>query len=500
MSPEQNSHADLLRRPRWRPEDLGKPLPNSPHANSVCLPTWADVIGYEEKDSRVISQLQCGYPRFFLHPLTRHFFAECDARFAGAGEFCHAYPSRGAAQRALDSVHRWTAQRGRLACWSESGPFVTCYPPGAADAARKHWCHAGEGISSRRAESLLRDLQETDGAKAKQILRQRVASLLGVPENHVYLFSSGMAAIYTAYRCVSRLFPERKSVQFGFPYVDTLKVQQLFGGGADFYPRGDEDDLRAFAERSVEQPPASVFCEFPSNPLLVSPDVSALAAIAQRQGVPLVVDETLGNYVNVDLLPAADVLTTSLTKYFAGAGDVMAGSLIINHRGPLASSLQDELEQIYEDNLWGDDAILLAQYSADFPERMQRINATAERVASYCRGHAAIQAVYYPPFQTPRAYAAFRRPGGGYGGVFSVLLERAKENAPRFYNALRFCKGPNLGTNFSLCCPFTLLAHYEELDFVESCGVSRYLIRFSIGLEDPQDLIERIDAALNSLA
>ena len=61
------------------------------------------------------------------------------------------------------------------------------------------------------------------------------------------------------------------------------------------------------------------------------------------------------------------------------------------------------------------------------------------------------------------------------------------------------CKGPNLGVNFSLCCPFTLLAHYRELDFVERCGVSRHLIRISVGLEEPQDLIDRLDLALRLL-
>jgi cystathionine gamma-synthase len=393
-------------------------------------------------------------------------------------------------------VHRWSAQQGRLCCWSEAGPFVTCFPQNAADAARKHWCHTGEGISSRRAESLLGNRQEQDSGEAKRVLRKRIASLLGVPEDYVYLFNSGMAAIYTMYRCVTRLFPERKCVQFGFPYVDTLKIQQQFGTGTDFFPRGDERDLRALAELMNVQPSAAIFCEFPSNPLLVSPDLSALAELAQRQGVPLVVDETLGNYVNVDLLSVADVLTTSLTKYFSGAGNVMAGALVVNHRGKLADCLHEELEQIYEDNLWGDDAILLAGYSADFPERMQQVNDSAEKVADHCRAHAAIEAVYYPRFQSPEAYASFKRSGGGYGGVFSVLLKGAEDNTARFYNALRFCKGPNLGTTFSLCCPFTLLAHYEELDFVESCGVSRHLIRFSIGLEEPRDLIERIDAAL----
>jgi cystathionine gamma-synthase len=64
---------------------------------------------------------------------------------------------------------------------------------------------------------------------------------------------------------------------------------------------------------------------------------------------------------------------------------------------------------------------------------------------------------------------------------------------------LRFSKGPNLGTYFSLCCPFTLLAHFDELDWAEHCGVSRYLLRFSVGLEPATDLIDRVREALDRL-
>jgi cystathionine gamma-synthase len=62
---------DLLQRPLWRPEELGRPIPGSPHAVSVALPRWQDVVGYEEKNSEVISRLSSGYPRFLVHPLVQ---------------------------------------------------------------------------------------------------------------------------------------------------------------------------------------------------------------------------------------------------------------------------------------------------------------------------------------------------------------------------------------------------------------------------------------------
>ena len=64
------------------------------------------------------------------------------------------------------------------------------------------------------------------------------------------------------------------------------------------------------------------------------------------------------------------------------------------------------------------------------------------------------------------------------------------------YDALPLAKGPSLGTNFTLVCPYTLLAHYEELDWAESCGVPRHLIRVSAGLEPLGDLVARFERAL----
>jgi cystathionine gamma-synthase len=68
--------------------------------------------------------------------------------------------------------------------------------------------------------------------------------------------------------------------------------------------------------------------------------------------------------------------------------------------------------------------------------------------------------------------------------------------APRLYNQLRLNKGPSLGTNFTLACPYLLLAHYPELAWCEGLGMDRHLIRLSVGLEDPDELIRRLEAAL----
>jgi len=74
-----------------------------------------------------------------------------------------------------------------------------------------------------------------------------------------------------------------------------------------------------------------------------------------------------------------------------------------------------------------------------------------------------------------------------------LVLKDAEARSPAFYDRLKVSKGPSLGTNFTLACPYTLLAHYDELEWAESCGVDRYLIRVSAGLEPVDDLIQRFD-------
>src|SRR5690606_2880848 len=104
----------------------------------------------------------------------------------------------------------------------------------------------------------------------------------------VRLFPTGMAATAAAYRALSRLLPGRKSVQIGFPYVDTLKIQQKFGAGVHLFSRGDTAELTALQALLEREPISGVFTEFPSNPLLMSPDLGRLYELTQRHGCPLI--------------------------------------------------------------------------------------------------------------------------------------------------------------------------------------------------------------------
>jgi cystathionine gamma-synthase len=111
-----------------------------------------------------------------------------------------------------------------------------------------------------------------------------------------------------------------------FPYIDTLKVLEKFGPGALFYGHGSTSDLDDLESRCKQgERFLALFCEFPGNPLLRSPDLDRIRSLADRYDFAVVVDETIGNFLNVNVLPLADIVVSSLTKVFSGDSNVMGG-------------------------------------------------------------------------------------------------------------------------------------------------------------------------------
>lgn len=108
--------------------------------------------------------------------------------------------------------------------------------------------------------------------------------------------------------------------------------------------------------------------------------------------------------------------------------------------------------------------------------------------------------MYYPKFTCRENYDSVKHDdeNAGYGGLFSIVLKDEK-SAAAFYDNLSCAKGPSLGTNFTLCSPYTILAHYTELDWAAQFGVCPYLVRVSVGLEDREQLLSMFKHALDAV-
>lgn len=318
-------------------------------------------------------------------------------------------------------------------------------------------------------------------------------------EHDIYLYPMGMNAIFNTHRLLLASRGSMKSINFGFPYVDTLKILQKFGPGCVFYGHASEaelDDLEGrlkSGERFL-----GLFCEFPGNPVLTCPNLQRIRALADEYDFAVVVDETIGTFANVNVLQFADVVVSSLTKIFSGDANVMGGAVVLNPVSRYYAALKTAAQKDYEDTYWPEDVIFLERNSRDFMTRIDRINANAEAICEVLLSNPLVKTVYYPKHNGDRAnYDAVKLPAGGYGGLLSVVFRR-KADAMVFYDSIETAKGPSLGTNFTLASPYVVLAHYAELDWAASLGVDPDLIRISVGLEETDQLVEVFQSALRA--
>jgi cystathionine gamma-synthase len=480
----------LIKHPLSTGETLGHALPDSIHAVSMSLPRWSDVVGYESHDAGVWSHIRIGYPRFVYHPLVKELIVRLNA-----GPHALPFPSERTARLCAGYIERATGEAASVV--RNKGIWGARTTEAGAVGLRAFWQHTGLIVSSRQAEALLEGRQEDPGAReTRESLRRQLAALYDCNPDDVFLTPTGMAAHYAALRAVNTWRPGRATVQLGFPYADTLKLQQKVGFSVRLLHKLEtipQDLKQLLAAESI----AACFCEIPGNPLLGSADIPAITPFLRERRVPLVIDDVVTTPLNIDTRPYAALVATSLTKYIAGTCDVMGGAIICNPASPFHRELKPILEAGHEELLWGADARVLDAQAKGFPERMRRHNANGLFLAEKLRAHPGVERVWYPKWECAQAYEALRRPEGGYGALLAFLPRKAAEMAPRIYDAMDVCKGPSLGTIFTLACPFTVLAHYSELDWAEACGVPRYLIRISAGLEDAGELWGRLERALN---
>lgn len=176
------------------------------------------------------------------------------------------------------------------------------------------------------------------------------------------------------------------------------------------------------------------------------------------------------------------------------------------------ADLKSTQEDRYEDHYFPEDAIYMERNSRDFRHRISIINDNAydltellvskSQMDATSSSNSVLKRVYYPRYVTPENYGIAQRlpttGKGGYGGLFSLTFT-TQEASKAFFDALECHKGPSLGTNFTLACPYTLLAHYLELDWANDFGVESGLVRVSVGLEEIEGLkaafLRALDAA-----
>lgn len=494
--------------PLWRPEDLGKPIGGSIHAISACLPTWKDVVGYEENDVDILQALQCGYPRFYIHPIIQNQSDQLLIERGGEQQFGLLYLTKAAALQAQAYLRSKTSSDVSIYEYQRhSLPyFQVVVSSQFENEAKYYWRLAGDGMSSRAAqyfgqnEGAVKDWNWTsDTQQNVAIIQARLAKHYSIDPSDVYIFPSGMSAILHLQLYHQLLNPDSCQVQLGFPYVDTWKLLQEFSAHPHIFLQHDEDSiLNSMGKLEGRLRRGCVFSEAPSNPLLETPDVEVLFQLCEDHEAFSFIDDTIASSVNINPMPYAHAITTSLSKWFNGQGDILGGAILLNDQKNGYRGLKEQFQKNYQLNVFHQDLECLARQSENYSNRVKKASLNAQKLVELLRKHPAIAKIYYAGAECDDAYAKVRRPDGKIPGLFSLILDESRYSPERFYDFLEISKGPSLGTDWSLVCPYTLLAHYSELDWVESCGVSRNLIRVSVGIEELGWIYEKFEKALKN--
>jgi methionine-gamma-lyase len=308
--------------------------------------------------------------------------------------------------------------------------------------------------------------------------------------------SSGMGAVTTAYLALlasgdhvvstasvygpSRMLMEKHLAKFGLisTYVDTSDLDQV--------------------RRALRPETKMVYVETPSNPLMQITDLAAVAALAHANGATLVVDSTFASpYLQQPLALGADVVLHSVTKFINGHADAVGGILVAKEAATAARLRQTMT--LTGCNMDPHQAFLVHRGLKTLSLRIERAQASAARIATWLEARPDVAWVRYVGLPSHPQYDLARRQMSGPGAMISFELEGGLAAGERLMNRVKLA-----ALAVSLGGVETLIEHPASMTHSgvpeaerREAGITDGLVRYSVGIEDPEDLIEDLRQALD---
>ncbi len=311
-------------------------------------------------------------------------------------------------------------------------------------------------------------------------------------------FSTGMAAISNT--LFTLLSPGNRVVSARDTYGGTSKlfVEFLprFQIAADLYDTTDHEAIEAAVATGCDV----LYLESPTNPTLKVMDLARLAEAGHRVGATVVVDNTFATPINQHPLElGADVVVHSATKFLGGHADALGGVIC----GPKAL-----VERVYHfreitgATLHPMSAYLLLRGMKTLHLRIRQQNESALRIARFLEAHPSVEHVFYPGLESNAGHEIARKQMSGYGGVLSFMLKGGFDSVRAFLPRLRYAHlAANLGAVETVAGPPRTTSHVEcSAEEREMMGIPESLVRYSVGIEDTDDLIADLSQALSALA
>ncbi len=259
----------------------------------------------------------------------------------------------------------------------------------------------------------------------------------------------------------------------------------------------DATDPAAFA-RAITPETRLLYVETPGNPTLTLTDIAAVATVARQHGLPLVVDNTFATpYLQQPLALGADIVVHSATKYLGGHGDAVAG-VIVGRRAFIAACREATLAD-FGGALSPLTAYLVLRGLPTLALRMERHCANAQRVAAYLSQHPKVAWVRYPGLPSHPQHALARRQMRGFGGMVCFELAGGLAAGRALLNAVRLCTlAVSLGDVRTLIThPASTTHHQVPAERRRAMGITDGLVRLSVGIEDPDDIVADLEQALD---
>ena len=361
------------------------------------------------------------------------------------------------------------------------------------------------------------------------VLEERVAALEGGVG--ALCVGSGMAAINYAIANIAEAGANIVSLPQLYGATFTLFEHVLRKQGIDV--RFAASDDACDVARLIDDQTRAVYCESVGNPAGNIADIEALASVAHRHGVPLIVDNTLAPILSKPIAFGADIVLHSLTKFFGGHGTTMGGAIVDSGRFPWEEHrrrfpMLTEPEAAYHGVVYTKEygasayvahcrtvcqrntgavlaplsAFLLLQGVETLPLRVERHVENTARVARWLARHPRVAWCNYNGDVQSVQYSLVRKYLGGHGAPFLTFgVEGGFDGGRQFYDALRLFKRlVNIGDAKSLACHPASTTHRQlSREELARVGVTPEMIRLAIGIEHIDDIIADLDQALEAV-
>ena len=325
-------------------------------------------------------------------------------------------------------------------------------------------------------------------------LSQKIAALEHAEA--AMIFGSGMAAISTTLLAFLKTGDHivLQKTLYGGTYNFVNEEFSKYGIEYSFTEGLDPKDFEA----KIKENTKVLFVETPSNPLLTITDLDAIAKLAKRHGLVSMIDNTFASPVNQNPIDfGIEVIIHSATKYMGGHSDICAGAV---------ASTAENMERIFQlaINLGGSlsdyNVWLLERSIKTMGIRVKAQNANAQHMAEYLDAHSEIGRVYYPGLPNHPGHTLAKTQMRGFGGMMSFELN-ANYDASDFQKALKLIKSSMslAGVESTVLSPTQTSHALIGPEERKNQGIADGLIRFSVGIEEPEDLIADIEQALETV-